>query len=131
MKFARYDRVRVTIMTGEIQVLSAYYHCSICTQSRWPVVDPLGWGPGGLSEGARRVVAQAGAIIGGFEQLGEVLHRVSRLRVSDSTIRRVTQEVGHALREKQQVAQAWQNHHSIEAERSFECLHIAVEGTTI
>jgi hypothetical protein len=79
------------------------------------------------------MVAEAGALIGGFEQSGEVLYRLSGLRVSDSTLRRVTEQMGQGLREQQKkaVAHAWENHEPVPAAKTVQCLHVAVDGTTV
>lgn len=133
MGFVRYERVRVTSVCGEIEVVTAYYHCSGCGQSRWPVVEAVGWSKGELTEGARRLVAQAGAIIGGFGQSGELLQRLSGLRVSDSTIRRVTEAMGAELEQQQkaELAQAWQAPETVPVKRAVSVLHVAVDGTTV
>ncbi len=142
MKFVRHDRVRFTSSTGEIEVKSAYYHCRICKSSRWPLYEELGLGPGELTEVARRMVAQAGAIIGGggFERAAEVLEEFSGIWVSESTMQKVTEQVGQQIRaeQKEEVERAWERKavvrraEAVKAERKKgKILHIAVDGTTV
>lgn len=77
MEFIRYDRSAFTSATGQIQAISAYYHCNRCKRSRWPAFESLGLGPGSLSEGAGRIAAWAGAIAGGFKRSGEIVKKLS------------------------------------------------------
>lgn len=135
MKFVRHDKVRYSSSTGQIEVKSAYYHCRKCKESQWPVFKELGLGPGGLTEGARRIVAQAGAIIGGggFKRAAEVLNRLSGIWVGESTMQKVTEQVGEQIRAEQneQVEAAWENREQVRRERKEKVLHIAVDGTTV
>jgi hypothetical protein len=133
MGFVRYERVRVTSVCGEIEVVTAYYHCSGCGQSRWPVLEAVGWAGSELTEGARRLVAHAGAIIGGFGQSGEILHRLSGWRVSDSTLRRVTEAMGVEMeqQQKEELKQAWHAPETVPVKRAVPVLHVAVDGTTV
>ncbi len=101
MEFIRYDRSRFTSATGQIQAISAYYHCNRCKRSRWPAFESLGLGPGGLSQGAGRIAAWAGAIAGGFKRSGEIVKKLSGLDLSASTLERVTEQIGHEIKKEQ------------------------------
>jgi hypothetical protein len=62
-----------------------------------------------------------------------VLYRFSGRRLSDNTIRRVTEPVGQGLREqeKKAVAHAWETDEPVRAAKAVECLPVAVDGTTV
>jgi hypothetical protein len=142
MVFIRYDTKTFMTVAGKIQATSAYYHCAICQQSRWPAFEQLGLGPTDLSEGARRLAAFAGAAEGGFERSRKLLKRLAGLDLSKNTLHRETENLGRQIKQQQEAelteavaavspaqteatAGAW----GIAAAASP--LHVATDGTTV
>ena len=136
MKFIRYDRKSFITATGKIEARSAYYHCSQCQSSRWPAFERLGLGPGGLSEGARRLAAYAGAERGGFERAEALVEKLSGIELSASTIERTCEQVGSEIKQQQkaEVERAFQETNcppqSSQPPQGVKQLHIAIDGTT-
>jgi hypothetical protein len=79
---------------GPIRIERAYYHCKPCHQGTCPGDVVLGLTAADITPGALEVVSMAG-VLGGFAQAAEVvLRRMSGLRLSESTVQRLTEAVG-------------------------------------
>lgn len=143
MSFLRYDRKTFISSCGPIEVASAYYHCTVCKSSRWPAFETFALQKGRLSEGARRLVAFAGAEEGGFEQSQKLLLRLAGIDVSESTIERYTQEVGEGIKEEtilelnktvEEVSlhqMPTSREEKVEEKKLPKILHLATDGTTV
>ena len=83
-------------MVGEIQVTRRYYRCRKCHESLLPFDEWSGLNGGGMATpAARRMLALAG-MSWSFDTAAERLKELCLLRVSNDTIRRVSQEEGQA-----------------------------------
>lgn len=83
-----------------MRVERAYYHCRHCHTGHCPRDGRLGLGGGDLSRGASEAVALAGGL-GSFAEAAEkTLPRLCGLRVSASTVERVTERVGADVGER-------------------------------
>jgi hypothetical protein len=79
---------------GSIRYERAYYHCSSCRHGWFPTDEEFGVSARHQTPGAREVIA-LGGLLEPFEQdAQDVLPRLSGLRISASTVRRTTEEVG-------------------------------------
>jgi hypothetical protein len=78
-----------------------YYHCEGCGRGSVPWDQALGLGATRQTPAAREVIALAGAVDSFAESADKLVGKLSGLRVSESTIQRVTEaagaEIGQAL----------------------------------
>jgi hypothetical protein len=79
---------------GSVRVERAYYHCRHCHAGHCPRDGALGLAASDLSRGAAEVVALAGALGSFAEAAAKTLPKLSGLRVSESTVERVTEGTG-------------------------------------
>ncbi len=85
---------------GEVVVTRPYYYCPACRAGHSPRDAALGLSAGDLSRGASEVVAVAGAL-GSFAEAAErTLPKLCGLRVSESTVERVSERVGADVGER-------------------------------
>jgi hypothetical protein len=100
---ARFERWRdkaVVLLLGPIRVDRAYYHCRHCQSGHCPRDAQLRLGPRDLSPGAAWVTAVAG-VLGSFaEAATKTLVGLCGLRLSESTVQRVTEQIGAAVGER-------------------------------
>jgi hypothetical protein len=92
-------------LLGTIRLTRCYYHCRGCGHGHVPRDQQLGLGPATLTPAASEVVSLAG-VQTSFAQSAEVtLRKLCGLRLSESTVERVTEaagaRVGKLLDEKQ------------------------------
>ena len=84
----------------QVQVERAYYLCQHCHAGHCPRDVALGVTKADLSRGATEAVALAGALGSFAEAATKILPKLSGLRVSESTVERVTERVGHDVGER-------------------------------
>jgi hypothetical protein len=89
----------VTVL-GEVTVGRAYYHCRHCRAGHCPRDAALGLSGSDLSRGAAEVVALAGALGSFAEAAAKTLPKLAGLRVSESTVERVTEAAGQQVGER-------------------------------
>jgi hypothetical protein len=82
---------------GEIRTQSPYYHCADCRSGRKPWEEKLRLGNRRLTKGAEEVVALAGLLASFARAAEETLVKMSGLRLSESTVLRVTEDTGQAV----------------------------------
>lgn len=84
-------------MFGEIETKSPYYHCADCGSGLKPWDEKLRLGKRRLTKGAEEVVALSG-LLASFERAAEeTLIKMTGLRLSESTVLRVTEDAGQAV----------------------------------
>lgn len=81
-------------LLGGVRVERAYYHCRHCHTGHCPRDARLGLDGSDLSRGAAEAAALAGALSSFAEAAEKTLPRLSGLRLSESTVERVTERVG-------------------------------------
>lgn len=85
---------------GQVTVTRPYYYCRHCHAGHSPRDAALGLSAGDLSRGASEAVALAGAL-GSFAEAAEkTLPKLCGLRVSESTVERVTEGAGADVGER-------------------------------
>jgi len=90
----------VTSLLGTIRVDRAYYYCKHCRRGTCPGDAVPGLTAADPTPGALEVMTLAG-VLGGFAVASTVvLRRMSGLRVSESTVRRLTEAVGADVGER-------------------------------
>jgi hypothetical protein len=83
----------VTIL-GEVEVDRAYYHCAHCHRGHCPRDAQLGLDRSKLSRGTNEAASLAGACCSFAEAATKVLPKLCGLRLSESTVERVSEKVG-------------------------------------
>jgi hypothetical protein len=90
----------VECMFGDIRLIHSYYHCACCGASQMPWDESLRLGKRRVTAGAEEVIALAG-LLTSFGQAAETtLVKLTGIRVSESTVRRVTEDAGEELAER-------------------------------
>jgi hypothetical protein len=99
-KFHSYQQRRVLTVHGEVRVSRAYYYCGRCHQSSLPYDDVLGL-QDEISPGLMPLVCLAGTLLPFADAAEDVLKRFAGVRVSASTVLRLTEGAGERLRAQQ------------------------------
>ncbi len=82
---------------GAITIQSAYYHCQQCGRGYHPWRETLGLSAGSLTPGGEELASLAG-VLGSFADGAErVLRKLSGVRLSESTIERITEAAGQRV----------------------------------
>jgi len=88
---------RIDSLLGPVRIRRHYYHCGGCHQGCFPRDHGLGLGRAHLTPAASEVASIAG-VQSSFAQSAEVtLHKLCGLRLSESTVERVTEAAGERL----------------------------------
>jgi hypothetical protein len=96
-RFVGYRPKTVQGLVGFFPLDRAYYHCPSCGTGTVPWDETLGLSRQKLTPGAREVICIAGAVDSFAEAAGVVLKKLAGLRVSESTVERTSEAVGHDL----------------------------------
>lgn len=89
----------VDSLLGQLEVRRHYYHCRACRHGLFPRDQQLGLDKRMLSPAAREVVSITG-VQTSFAQSSEVtLRKLCGLKVSESTVERVTEDAGERLKQ--------------------------------
>jgi hypothetical protein len=87
-------------LLGDVRLSRAYYHCQSCKHGLHPWDQTLRLSPQRLTPGAQEVIALEG-IQASFGQVADrLLHKLTGLRMSESTVERTTEAAGKRLGEK-------------------------------
>ena len=90
----------ITTLLGDIRVDRAYDHCVKCGRGIFPRDATLNLGPCRLSPGAAWVSALAGGLGSFAEAAQKTLSEMCGLKLSASTVQRVTERIGTLVGEK-------------------------------
>jgi hypothetical protein len=85
-------------VVGEVEVTRRYYSCRKCRENVTPFDAWSGLGPGMTTPAARRMLSLAGMSFS-FDTAAERLAELCLLKVSNDTIRRVSEEEGEAAQQ--------------------------------
>jgi hypothetical protein len=96
-RFVGYRPKTVQSLVGSFPLDRAYYHCRSCGTGTVPWDETLGLSRQTLTPGAREVVCIAGAVDSFGESADVVLKKLAGLRVSESTVERTSEAVGHDI----------------------------------
>jgi hypothetical protein len=90
---------RIVSLLGEVPIKRAYYHCKSCGRGHFPLDREVGLSSSHLTPAAAEVTCLAG-VQTSFAQASETtLRKMCGLRLSESTVERVTESAGERLRE--------------------------------
>jgi hypothetical protein len=85
-------------MLGAIRLRRPYYHCSDCHDGCVPWDQRLGLNDRSFTPAAQELVTLTGTLVSFTKGSGRTLHKLSGLRVSESTLQRTTEDAGRRLR---------------------------------
>jgi hypothetical protein len=92
----------VVCLLGEVRLERHYYHCRACGRGHYPWDATLHTADQRLTPGAREVVCLTG-IQASFAQAAErTLHKLTGLRLCESTVERATEATGTQLKGRQE-----------------------------
>ena len=99
-KFVGYRPKTLVSLLGEVRPQRAYYHCSPCRNGMIPWDQTLGLSADILTPAASEVVSLLGLLSSSAETAITTLPKAAGLRVSESTVERVTEAAGHDIGER-------------------------------
>jgi hypothetical protein len=82
---------------GELKLARTYYYCSACHTGHVPWDAVLGLSARRLTPGAAEISSLAGTLVSFGQSAERVLERMSGIRLSESTVQRVTEDAGERL----------------------------------
>jgi hypothetical protein len=92
------DRERTLVgLFGPIRYQRAYYYCRRCGLGKAPFDKQAGITSRGLTPALERLATLAGAAGDSFERGAELLGEMAGVRLSESTVERATEDVGHRI----------------------------------
>lgn len=92
----------VTCLLGWVQLERHYYHCGSCGQGHCPWDETLRTVGHRLTPGAREVVCLTGIQESFGKAADRTLHKLTGIRLSESTVERTTESAGTYLKEQQE-----------------------------
>src|SRR4051794_9763411 len=96
-RFVDYRPKTVQSMVGSFPLDRAYYHCRSCGKGTVPWDEILDLSRQALTPGAKELVSVAGAVDSFGEAADVVLRKLAGVRVSESTVERTSEAVGHDI----------------------------------
>lgn len=133
-RFVGYRRRTLTSLLGPIRIERAYYHCKACHQGHCPSEAIWGLSAAESTPGAREVISMAGVLASFANAAGDVLRRLSGLRVSEATVARLTEAVGQDVGDRLNAGQRfgsstpWAWHKDAEGRT---CAYLAIDATGV
>jgi hypothetical protein len=106
-RFQRWRAKSITMLLGEIRIDRAYYHCGHCSHGHFPRDVQLRLGSGDLSLGAARVATLAGILASFAEAAKKTLVEMCGLHISESTVERITEQMGVEVRKQLQAGETF------------------------
>ena len=92
------DRPRTLVsLCGAIDYRRCYYYCRRCGSGAAPFDTQAGITARALTPAAERLASLAGGVSHGFHEASDLLREMSAVRLSESTVERATQDVGHRI----------------------------------
>jgi hypothetical protein len=82
---------------GTISYQRAYYYCRLCGKGLAPFDEQARLTGGHLTPAVEQLATLAGAVGDSFERGADLLARMAGIRLSESTVERTTEEVGHRI----------------------------------
>jgi hypothetical protein len=124
----------ITSALGCLSLTFPYYHCRHCRSSQRDWERVLRIGPRKMTPSAEEMVALAGLLSSFEEATDKTLRKLSGIRLSESTVQRVTEDAGGRLRhmlDEQihfQPPQAWDWHRDAAGRR---CGYVSLDATGV
>src|SRR6187431_2513522 len=96
-KFVGWREKTVVSLFGPIRLSCSYYHCGPCGTSQQPWDTALRLGARRVTAGAEEAITLAGLLTSFGRAAGSTLVKLTGIRVSESTVQRVTEDAGEKL----------------------------------
>jgi hypothetical protein len=90
----------VTSLFGGVRLACSYYHCPHCHTSQQPWDERLRLGPRRVTAGAEEAITLAGLLTSFGQAARRTLIKLTGIRVSESTVRRITEDAGEKVGEQ-------------------------------
>jgi len=119
---------------GEVRVSRAYYYCRCCREGCCPWEGTLGLRSAEMTPGASEMTCLAGILTSFDEASAKVLPKLTGLRVSASTVQRITEGTGSALKQRLDEGETfgpptpWDWHTDAQGQR---CAYVSLDATGI
>jgi len=91
---------RVVSLFGELRLRGSYYHCAACSSGRQPWDQTLRLGAHRVTPAAEEAISLAGLLTSFGRAARQTLKKLTGIRLSESTVQRVTEDAGQQLREQ-------------------------------
>ncbi len=96
------DRPKTLVsLFGELCMTSPYYHCRACNAGQKPWEEKLRIGKRRVTAAAAEAISLAGLLTSFGRAQRQTLKKLTGIRVSESTVQRVTEDAGEALAQRQ------------------------------
>ena len=96
-KFVNWREKTVMSLFGNVRLSCSYYHCRHCKTGHQPWDAALKLGPRRVTAGAEEAITLAGLLTSFGRASGSTLIKLTGIRVSESTVQRVTEDAGEKL----------------------------------
>jgi len=119
---------------GDIRLSRTYYYCSRCGASQRPWDQMLGLTERHVTPAAEELASLAGTLSGFGSAAKRTLIRMSGIRLSESTVRRVTEDAGERLGAKLAAQQTFGGQEHWPWQRDAEgkrCAYAAIDHTGV
>jgi hypothetical protein len=90
----------VVSLFGEVRLTHSYYHCSCCGAGQLPWDQALRLGSRRVTAGAEEAITLTGLLTSFGQAARTTLIKLTGIRVSESTVRRITEDAGETLTER-------------------------------
>lgn len=125
---------RLVTLLGDIRMIGSYYHCAACRTGQQPWNQSLGLSKRRVTRGAEEAIALAGLLTSFGRAAQHTLQKLTGIRVSESTVRRITEDAGeeavaaHAAKETFGPDDAWQWQHDARGET---CGYVSLDHVSV
>ena len=99
-RFVSWREKTVISLFGEVRLSCSYYHCRHCQTGYRPWDEALQLGERRVTAGAKEAIALAGLLTSFGRAARNTLVKLTGIRVSESTVQRVTEDAGEKLGER-------------------------------
>lgn len=90
----------VTSLFGDVRLSCSYYHCRHCHTSQQPWDERLRLGPRRVTAGAEEAITLSGLLTSFGQAARRTLIKLTGIRISESTARRITEDAGEKVGEQ-------------------------------
>ena len=87
----------LTSLFGEVRIIGSYYHCAVCHTGQQPWQVALRVGKHRVTPAAEEAIALSGLLSSFGRAARQTLEKLTGIRVSESTVERVTEDAGQQL----------------------------------
>jgi hypothetical protein len=119
---------------GDIRLTHSYYHCGHCGEGHTPWSDALHLGSRRVTPAAEEAVSLAGLLTSFGQAAERTLVRLTGIRLSESTVRRVTEDTGEKLAERLQAKETFGPPESWDWQRDARqtsCAYVSVDHVSV